>query len=565
MPVDNQKLFEALLRKNLVDEKTLKDSLAKAEAKGISLETYLFDKEIILDEKLGGTIAEISEMPFIKLSENKAIADSLLKIVPYNLATNQYIIPFELVGNELKIAINDPQNYELVAFLEKKTGLTVKPYYATKKDIKASLKYYDQDVNRKFTKLLEGALKDLTKIESLKDAAKILDTVILFAYQNNASDIHIEPHKDFINIRYRIDGILRNIAELPLAILELLTTRIKVLANLRTDEHMAAQDGRFKIELENNEITLRISIIPTYDGEKTVMRLLSSSSQELNIESLGYNEQNLKLITNSMKKTYGMLLITGPTGSGKTTTLYCMLKMLNSPEVNIATIEDPIEYRLEGINQIQVNPKANLTFATGLRSLLRQDPDILMVGEIRDQETAGIAINSALTGHLVLATLHTNDVASTLPRLLDMGIEPFLISATIKMILAQRLVRKICPKCKEAIPQNITQIASLSQTFNLKIDLKNVIDELTKGKEIIFYKGKGCENCGGTGYKGRSSIAEVMEVSDNIKKLIFSSTLPQTIEEVAKKEGMIPMFIDGLKKVLDGVTTIEEVLRVMRS
>ncbi|MFA6992232.1 MAG: GspE/PulE family protein, partial [Candidatus Gracilibacteria bacterium] len=306
-------------------------------------------------------------------------------------------------------------NYELISSLEKKTGVEIEKYYATKRDIKLSLKAYNKDVNEKFTKLLKSVLADPTKIESLKDSAKIVDTIILFAFQNSASDIHIEPRKDTIIIRYRIDGLLQPIAELPISILELLITRIKVLANLRTDEHRTAQDGRFKIELENNEITLRVSILPTYDGEKTVLRLLTSTNQELDLETLGYSEENMQTIKRNILKTNGIILMTGPTGSGKTTTLYSILKLLNSPEVNISTIEDPIEYRLEGVNQIQVNPKTNLTFATGLRSLLRQDPDIIMVGEIRDEETAGIAINSALTGHLVLATLHTNDAASTLP------------------------------------------------------------------------------------------------------------------------------------------------------
>lgn len=564
MPVNNHHLIEVLLEKKLIDKKTSDELAKKAEEKKVFLEDLLFEMEIIPDEKLGEVIATIHEVPFTKISD-KTIPETLLRIVPYNLAANQFIIPFGQKENELSVAINNPQNYELIASLEKKTGLTVKPYYATKKDIKATLKFYNRDVNAKFTKLLKGALTDPQKIESLKDAAKILDTVILFAFQNNASDIHIEPHREFITVRYRIDGLLRTIAEFPLDILDLLTTRVKVLANLRTDEHMSAQDGRFKIDLENNEITLRVSILPTYDGEKTVMRLLSSTIQELNIESLGFSEQILKIIQNNILKTHGIILVTGPTGSGKTTTLYSILKLLNSPEVNISTIEDPVEYRLPGINQIQVNEKTNLTFAKGLRSILRQDPDILMVGEIRDEETAGIAVNAALTGHLVLATLHTNDVASTLPRLLDMGIEPFLVASTTKMVMAQRLVRKICQKCREAMPLSIEQVDSLAQKFNLKIDIQKIIRELTKEEKIIFYKGKGCESCGNSGYKGRSSIAEAMEVTENIRKKIFSGSSSQEIEEIAKNEGMIPMFTDGIKKVLNGETTIEEVLRVMRS
>jgi type II secretory ATPase GspE/PulE/Tfp pilus assembly ATPase PilB-like protein len=298
---------------------------------------------------------------------------------------------------------------------------------------------------------------------------------------------------------------------------------------------------------------------------------LTSTNQELNLETLGYSPQNLKLIHDNILKTHGIILMTGPTGSGKTTTLYSVLKLLNSPEVNIATIEDPIEYRLEGVNQIQVNPVANLTFATGLRSLLRQDPDIIMVGEIRDEETGGIAVNSALTGHLVLATLHTNDAATTLPRLTEMGIQNFLVAATVQMVMAQRLVRTICPKCKTSYDVSFEELKTLGAKLSYKKDFLEVFKSMMTAEQIplenkvIFYKGEGCQNCGGSGYRGRSSITEVMEVSDEIRKLILVNGSPQLIEEQAVKEGMVTMFIDGMRKVIAGKTTIEEVLRVMRS
>lgn len=564
MQITDDVLSKAVIEKGLIPEKTVKTLLADAKNKNISLEKLIFDREIIPDDKIGALIAELYTTPFVKLSD-RIIPEALLRIVPYALASHQYVIAFDQTATELSVAFNNPKNQELISFLEKKTGLIVNPYYATPKDLKASLKIYNRDVNSKFTKLLKSVLQDPTKIESLKDAAKILDTTILFAYQNNASDIHIEPHKDFLSIRYRIDGILCPIAELPIQILDLLITRIKVLANLRTDEHRAAQDGRFKIDLENNEITMRVSIIPTYDGEKTVLRLLSSTSQELDINALGYSENNLKIIHNNILKTHGIILVTGPTGSGKTTTMYSILKLLNSPEINISTIEDPIEYRLEGVNQIQVNPKTNLTFASGLRSILRQDPDILMVGEIRDEETAGIAINAALTGHLVLATLHTNDVASTLPRLLDMNIEAFLIASTIKMVMAQRLVRTICEKCKKAYTLNADQLTALGAKFNLNLDLKAELQKFTDKDTVTIYKGEGCSSCAGSGFKGRTTIAEIMEVSEEIKRLIFAKSSPPEIEKQTIKEGMTTMFQDGIKKVLAGITTIEEVLRVMRS
>ncbi|MBI2463624.1 type II/IV secretion system protein [Candidatus Peregrinibacteria bacterium] len=566
MAVNNKELSAALMTKGLIDEKALKNIEIALKSKNLSLEEYLFEKEIISDEKIGTVIAELYQVPFVKLKD-KTIPAPLLRAIPHTMAARQYILPFEKTADEIHLAINNPRNYELLNFIEKKTGLKVKAYYATKKDIKSSLKAYNSDVNQKFTKLLKGALADRNKIESLKDAAKILDTIILFAYQNSASDIHIEPHKEGLSIRYRIDGILHNIAELPLTILDLLITRIKVLANMRTDEHRAAQDGRIKIELEGNEITLRVSIIPIYDGEKTVMRILSSSHQELDLEALGYSEKNLKFVQRNIVKTHGILLITGPTGSGKTTTLYSILKLLNSPEVNISTIEDPIEYRLEGVNQIQVNPKTNLTFALGLRSLLRQDPDIVMVGEIRDEETAHIAINAALTGHLVLATLHTNDVASTLPRLIEMKVEPFLLSATAQLVIAQRLVRGICGKCKKSYSMEWNQLKTFEEKLDLNQNLQTIFAELTNQQQgpLTFYKGEGCSTCNGTGYKGRTAIAEVMEVTDSIKKLILKNAPPMEIEQASVKEGMILMFIDGMQKVLKGMTTIEEILRVMRT
>lgn len=573
MAIDSQKLADKILELRLVEKKRIIDFLRKSKENNIPLEDILFEREIIPDETLGKIVAENYNLEFIKISEIN-IPENILKIIPYNLAQHQYIIPFQQENKTLKVAICHPSNEELVSFIEKKTGLNIEPYYSTKKDIKFALKAYNKNVDSKFSKLLKGAMAKPNQIESLKESSKILDTIILFAYQNNASDIHIEPHKEYITIRFRIDGILHVITELPASLLELITTRIKVLAGLRTDEHRAAQDGRFKIELEKNDITLRVSILPTYDGEKTVLRLLSSANQELNLETLGYSKEGLHLIQNNILKTNGIILVTGPTGSGKTTTLYSILKLLNSPEVNISTIEDPIEYRLENVNQVQANKKSGLTFAAGLRSLLRQDPDIIMVGEIRDEETGGIAINSALTGHLVLSTLHTNDAATTLPRLNEMGIEAFLLSATVKLIIAQRLVRKVCQKCATTYTVKIDQLKELGKKFNFDKGFEEFFTELAERKpeikekikdEITLWKHNGCGSCGGTGFKGRSSIAEVMEVTDSIKKLILGNGHPTEIEETARKEGMISMFEEGLSKALNGETTIEEVLRVMRN
>ena len=565
MAIQNDELKKALIDSVLLNVEKLEAMEKRAETQKVSLEEFLFESQALPDDQLGKEIAKLYDVPFVDLS-NYTIKESLLSIVPARMALGQLIIPFELEGDVLRVAMNNPHNFELITFIENKTGYRVESHYATGLNIRKALKVYNRDVNEKFNELLKGALTDPSKIESLQDASKLVDAIVLFAQQNGASDIHMEPQKEFLMIRYRVDGLLKNVAELPIQVAELLTTRIKVLSRMRTDEHRAAQDGRFKLEVNGVEVTLRVSIIPVYDGEKVVMRLLSSTNQELNLKALGYSDFNLKRIEEGMKKTHGILLLTGPTGSGKTTTLYSIMKMLNSPDVNISTIEDPIEYRLAGVNQTQVNRVTDLTFANGLRALVRQDPDIIMVGEIRDQETATVAINAALTGHLVLATLHTNDAASSLPRLMEMGVESFLISATAKMVVAQRLIRKVCEHCKSSYKLNLAQIEALSVKFDLKRDFTQILEWLGRGeeKEFVFYRGEGCEICGNSGYKGRTTIAEVMTVSDEIQKNILEMVPATQLEAVALKEGMTSMFMDGMDKVFRGETTIEEILRVMR-
>lgn len=565
MPVPIADLKNELLKRGLIDEKKLQSAEERAQKEEKSLEDFLFESGTLSDEELGKVVAELYKLPFVKLTE-KTIPDKLLPIIPYSLASYQSIIPFEQSDHHLLVATSKPTNFELFSFIENKTGLDLTLHYATEKDIKAALKAYNRDVNEKFAKLLKGSLEDPTKIESLKEASKIVDTIILFAYQSNASDIHMEPQKNSFVIRYRVDGILNTIAELPMEVADLIVSRIKVLAVLRTDEHRAAQDGRFKIELEGTEITLRVSIVPTYEGEKVVMRLLTSTTQTLNLESFGYSKRNLEVIRTNILKTHGLILMTGPTGSGKTTTLYTILNLLNTPEVNISTIEDPIEYRQNGINQIQVNPKTNLTFANGLRALLRQDPDIVMVGEIRDAETAGIAINAALTGHLVLATLHTNDAATTLPRLIEMEVENFLVSATAKMVIAQRLVRKICDSCKVPYTVELQQMETMSKKFNIRQDIKTIFEQQSPGAtSFTLYKGQGCALCANSGYKGRTAICEVMEITPPVQKAILDNKTPDVLEDLARKDGMTTLFEDGMMKVLNGTTTLEEVLRVMRT
>jgi len=386
---------------------------------------------------------------------------------------------------------------------------------------------------------------------------KLVDSIIEYAYNSRASDVHIDPTENKVNVRFRIDGVMYNIFALPKEIHEEIISRIKVLSGLRTDEHQAAQDGRFKFESGKKSFDIRVSITPTYYEENAVLRLLAEPEHGFSLENLGFLGNNLNTVRKNIKKPYGMVLVTGPTGSGKTTTLYAILKELNTPMVSIITIEDPIEYSLEGVEQIQVNPRTGLVFATGLRSILRQDPNIIMVGEIRDEETAGIAVNAALTGHLLLSTLHTNDAATTLPRLLDMNIEPFLIASTVNIAISQRLVRMICQSCKFKKDLTADEIKSLENSLP-ETYLK---DGSLANKS--FYGGKGCNECGGSGYRGRIAIHEVLEVTEGIRKAIMTQATAATIRDIAILEGMVPIIQDGLLKAEQGVTSIEEVLRVM--
>lgn len=388
----------------------------------------------------------------------------------------------------------------------------------------------------------------------------LVDSLIEYAYNSRASDIHVDPEEKRVRVRLRVDGILSDAFLFPKDIQSEVITRIKVLSGLRTDEHQAAQDGRFRINLKDGSpVDIRVSIAPTFYGENAVMRLLVEKAEKFTLISLGFSEKDSEKIKNAIKKPYGMILATGPTGSGKTTTLYTILKTLNTKEVSIITIEDPIEYSIEGIDQIQVNARTGLTFANGLRSVLRQDPNIIMVGEIRDEETARISVNAALTGHLLLSTLHTNDAATSLPRLIDMNVEPFLIASTVNIVIGQRLVRKICPDCK--IEKKITpiELKSLSEAIGLEIFEKYK----NNPQGNVFYEGAGCDKCNKSGYSGRIGIHEVLEVDDDVRKEIIRKADASEIKEAAAKKGMTTMIEDGFKKALDGLTTIEEILRVI--
>jgi len=447
--------------------------------------------------------------------------------------------------------------------LKKKLGEDIIVHYATEDRVKEALSSYARDATQAFEDIISENVRQAksAKGKSVElPVIKIVETIIEYAYKNKASDVHIEPEEDYSLLRFRVDGILHDIVKLPKSIHTEVGTRIKVLSNLRTDEHHAPQDGKIEYKVEDETLSLRVSIVPVTEGEKIVLRLLSEQSRKLSLADLGFRGEAMTRVERSYKKPYGMILTTGPTGSGKTTTLYSIVKLLNKREINIMTIEDPVEYDIENINQIQINPKTNLTFASGLRSIVRQDPDVILVGEIRDQETAKIAVNSAMTGHLVLSTLHTNDAATTVPRLFDMGVEAFLVASSVNVIIGQRLVRKICEHCRVSYEMSDNEVSDAKKNISEEL----VDKHLGKKKPMTAYKGKGCDICHHTGYDGRIGIFEVMEVDDDIREAIVQKKDSDAITELAVNKGMETMIEDGLEKVKSGVTTVAEVMRVTK-
>lgn len=551
---DNQALYNALKELEVIPIPDLDKAFSEAKAGGLVLGEVLLKKEMITDENLGKVISDIIKVPFVSLAK-EAISDDLLLIVPEILARKKKVIAFGKDNSGLKLAMADPTDKELTEFIAKKTGERVNAYYATDRDIENSIRFYQKEMQKTFNELLAEQVEEAGKSQEAEaPISKIVDLLVEYAYQNRASDIHIEPEEKQSLVRFRMDGILHDVLTLPHELHNQIVSRIKVLSKLRTDEHMAAQDGKMQAKLEAENLDIRVSVIPIVDGEKVVLRLLSSRSRQFSLNDLGMSDVDIKKVKGGFGKPFGMVLSTGPTGSGKTTTIYSILKIINSREKNIATIEDPVEYEIEGINQIQVNPKTNLTFADGLRSILRQDPDVVFVGEIRDFETAGIAVNAAMTGHLVLSTLHTNNASTSLPRLIDMKVEPFLVASTVNVIIGQRLIRRICEKCRYS---TVVKADYLGKLFP-----KVIVDKLmAKETELRIYQGKGCPVCHGTGYSGRVGIFEVLVMSPAVRELITKKASAEQINMQAVKEGMITMFDDGLVKVKQGITTVDEVMR----
>ncbi len=564
MKINGEKLKTLLIELNVVSEGDIETIYRKSITDKKDFGELLLNENIISEDNLGKVIADILTWPYVKLSEH-VIPYDILNIIPEVVSRKNSVVVFRKDRNGLHVATSDYENDQIISFIEKKTGIPVKVYYATKRDIGDAQNGYTKDIKSAYGKILDENVTSASgKPKNDPSIIKIVETTITYAYKNKSSDIHIEPYQDKSLIRFRIDGILHDIMDLPHNVHDQVVTRIKVLAKLRTDEHQTPQDGKISFRTEEENIDIRVSIVPTTEGEKVVMRLLSENSRQFSLTDLGFSASDLKKLTDAYKKPHGMILSTGPTGSGKTTTLYAILKLLNKREVNIMTIEDPVEYEIEGVSQIQVNEKTGLSFANGLRSLVRQDPDIMLVGEIRDEDTAGISVNAAMTGHLVLSTLHTNDAATAIPRLLDLGVEPFLVSSTVNVIIAQRLVRKICQKCRFSEELNMKNGGDDVLKPGGSTAVIDLLKKYTKGEKIRVYRGKGCDVCHETGYIGRVGIFEVLMVSEEIKKAIVDKKDASVIQNIAVKNGMTTMFVDGIDKMMQGVTTIDEILRVTK-
>ena len=572
----NQELKKIIELNNTIPKEELVKAWKKVTADQIDLSEYLIDKNLISANTLYETVGNYYKIPFIDLRK-MTIRNDILMIIPESIVQTYQIIAFEKTETELKVATTDPKNLQILEFLKKKTGLRIKTHITTPASIKEILGLYHKGLTSEFKKITKDQIaSDGTKGKNLHQLAqdvpiiRILDTLLEYAIFEGASDIHLEPTETDILVRYRIDGLLREAMRLPKNMQSGIIARIKILSNLKIDEHRLPQDGRFMLSTADYKISFRVSIIPVFDGEKIVLRLLNESAKILSLEQIGLQLKALELVKLNVTKPQGMILITGPTGSGKTTTLYTLMNILNKPDVNISTIEDPVEYRMPRINQSQVKPRIGFTFANGLRSLLRQDPDIIMVGEIRDGETAEIATHAAMTGHLVLSTLHTNDAVTTLPRLEEMNVPNFLIASTTNVIIDQRLVRKICQNCIHSYTLGKEAIQDLNQKFNLKAIMEVleqqgiILSADVPAESLLFYKGKGCKQCSNTGYKGRVGIFEVLDVSKEISKLIMDKASTFKILQEAKSKGMLTMIQDGFIKAKNGVTTIEEILRASR-
>lgn len=557
-------LSDALLGEHLITQAQYNDIKLKAVTQGVSEDSILDSLKIVGEDKLSEAKAKMLGVPYISL-EATSFSPQALGFVPEAVVQRFNLIPFlyDEKTRTLSIAMANPVDLEAVSFVRERTGLNVKVFAATPSAVKQAidLQYRQELVGQvgealKETEELHATnVVDSTKISKIiKEApiAKIVSTILEYAVRSRASDVHIEPLEERIRVRYRIDGILYDRLSLPKSVQESVISRIKILAEMKIDEHRTPQDGRFNFQSEGKEVDLRISVLPTAHGEKIVMRLLRKTGGVPTLQELGLGGTALKSLEANILRPHGIIIVCGPTGSGKTTTLYAVLDELNSTKVNIMTLEDPIEYEMIGVNQVQINPGVGLTFATGLRSFLRQDPNIILVGEVRDKETTDLAIQAALTGHLVFSTLHTSNAAGALPRLLDLGAEAFLLSSTMNAIVGQRIVRKLCNNCK----------APYTPPESMTAEIKKELGSLLPSAGVKLYRAVGCSECDSSGYFGRVGIFEVLPITQKLADLILKRGDANTLQAEAVAEGMITMKQDGYLKVVNGVTTIEEVLRV---
>jgi type II secretion system protein E len=591
MRISDSSIEKILRQGEVISESQLAELKMEAERTHHSLQTIILEHKILSEVQLGQKIGEYINVPFVTI-EPKDIPDDVLKRIPEHIARQYNVVLFAVDDNGvLSLAMEDPDDVQALNFIQKEIGYNIKVFLATKNNILDCLENYRGNITDELDEVVSiqsGAESDSQNVseEEISENSPIAQTVNLlleYAIKSGASDIHIEPREDFVQVRYRIDGVLKEVNKLPRNVQGALVSRIKILSNLKIDERRVPQDGRFKIKVSGKQYALRVSTLPIADGEKIVMRILDESNQAVALDSLGYWGLSLSTLKDAMAQPNGMILVTGPTGSGKSTSLFSVLSELNTPDVNISTIEDPVEYKIPGVNQTQTNSKAGMTFASGLRALLRQDPNIIMVGEIRDGETANLGVQAALTGHLVFSTLHTNNAATCLPRLLDMGIEPFLIASTVKAVIGQRLVRRLCMHCRQQYVPDAGELAYIVQMFNLKqgsmqrlhaLEQQAAADKIGGNTPLgstdvtIQYlwrpNPEGCDECGHNGFKGRVGIYEVLGISIPIQKMITANATSNEIQQQAITEGMVTMQTDGFVKSLRGVTTLEEVLRATR-
>ncbi|MEO6761383.1 MAG: GspE/PulE family protein [Candidatus Saccharimonadales bacterium] len=594
-------LVEKLLKNSgKVTDDQLKSLHEQEASEKKPLQDVVVQTNTISEKDLTKLYAESIEVPFVDFTASELHHD-ILKLIPERVARQYRAIAFDLDEDGVVfVAMEDPDDIQAINFLQKQLSKPVRIHIATTSAIQAAIDQYSgSNVGTELAKVIAVEDKDTEEEEvDEKDVAEdspvaqTINLIIDYGVKAGASDVHIEPRENFVLVRYRVDGVLREANKLPRKILGALISRVKILSNLKIDEHRAPQDGRFKIDINGHIYALRVSTLPVVDGEKVVMRILDESSKAATLEELGYWGEALKDVQHAIVQPHGMLLVTGPTGSGKSTSLFSVLSILNRPSVNISTVEDPVEYRIIGVNQTQVNPIAGMTFASGLRSLLRQDPNIIMVGEIRDGETADLAVQAALTGHLVFSTLHTNNAATCLPRLLDMGVEPFLIASTVRAVIGQRLVRRLCIDCRETYVPDDGILDQITKIFHLQdAGTMHYVHELEKqalaagigdknpskinklspeelgstDKSIIkLWKAHddGCDSCGHSGYKGRIGIYEVLPSNTNVQKLIVNNATSEQLQDQAISDGMVTMQLDGFIKALRGQTSVEEILRV---